>query len=404
MAEYKPNTSHKFAFTKRAIEALPAHDPASKSRDAEYADAECVGLHARVSKGGRKFFQHRYRHLGRKQCMSLGEFPAVSVQDARQRVAENKALLARDKDPVAERDKVRTELTFEQFATGHYLPHAMAHKLTWTDDRTQIERQLVPALGRLRLSAITPRDVELTHAREKERTSACTANHLLTTVKRMLNLAVKWGMLEKSPAAGVEKFNEGPLRERYLSKGDELPRFLKALDEEDDKLSVAAIRLLLYTGCRRKEVVSLTWVQVRLDEGRLHLPLTKNGGSRSVHLNAKARELLVDLLAKRDADEFTRRSEYVFPSRAGTKRGYIYDLRKPFARACKAAGINGFRVHDMRHTFATMAVSSGSDLFRVQHLLGHKDIASTLRYAHLAADDLKSATEGVSDLFELAAA
>lgn len=95
----------KFAFTKRSIEALPSHDPDSPSREAEYSDSECIGLKLRVSKNGRRFFQHRYRYLDRKKCMALGEFPHVTVQDARKRVGENKGLLARDIDPSEERER-----------------------------------------------------------------------------------------------------------------------------------------------------------------------------------------------------------------------------------------------------------------------------------------------------------
>jgi len=402
MRPYRPNCSRKFPFTKRAIEALPAHDPDSRSREMEYADAECTGLHLRVSKNGRRFFQHRYRFLGRKMCLSLGEFPAVTVQDARLRVAEHKALLARDKDPGVERGKIRADLTFEEFASKHYLPHAKAHKQTWADDKNQIEKRLNPVIGKLRLQAITPRDVAMVHAKEKDRTTACTANHLLTTLKRMLNLAVKWELLEKNPADAQDKFKEGPLRERYLSK-EELPKFLKALDEESDRLSVSAIRILLYTGCRREEILSMKWENVHLDEERIFLPKTKNGRSRTVHLNGRAKEVIQDLLTRKDQEDRTRGSEYVFPSRQGTKKGYIYDLRKPFEKACGAAGIENFRVHDLRHSFASMAVSSGADLYAVQRLLGHQDIAMTQRYAHLAADDLKKATEGVSDLLDKAA-
>lgn len=402
MRLYQPNTSRKFPFTKRAIEGLPPHDPASPSRETEYADAGCIGLHLRVSKNGRRFFQHRYRYLGRKMCLSLGEFPAVTVDEARQRVAGHKALLARDKDPAVERGKIRADLTFETFALEHYLPHAKAHKLTWDDDKNQIERRLNPVLGKLRLQAITPRDVAMVHAKEKERTSANTANHLLTTLKRMLNLAVKWGLLEKNPAGDQERFKEGPLRERYLSR-EEVPRFLKALAQEDDTLSKAALLLLLFTGCRRNEIASLTWEQVRLDEGRLYLPVTKNGRSRTVHLNAKASELLQELAARRDEEARTRESGYVFPSRKGTRKGYLYDLRKAFEKACRIAGVENFRIHDLRHTFASMAVSAGADLYAVQRLLGHQDIAMTQRYAHLAADDLKRATESVALLLDQAA-
>lgn len=399
MIQYRPQHSKKFPFTKRAIETLPAHDPASASREAEYADAECTGLHLRVSKNGRRFFQHRYRFFGRKRCINIGEFPAVSVQEARQRVAEHKASLARDKDPAEERAKARNELTFAEFATQHYLPYAKAHKKTWDDDVWKIEKVLNPAFGRLRLTSITPRDVELLHTKERNRTSAITANHLLSTLKRMLNLAVTWEYLEKNPAARQEKFKEPPHRERYLTK-DELPRFLKALDEDEDRLSVAALRLLLFTGCRRGEVLSLTWDNVRLDEDRIFLPLTKNGRSRTVHLNEKAKEVLTELQRRKDQEERTASSEYVFPSRQGTRKGHIFDLRKPFEKACIAAEIEKFRIHDLRHTFATIAAASGATLFEVKNLLGHQDIATTLRYTHALDAGLKKATAGVVTMFD----
>lgn len=389
--------SRKFPFTKRAIEALPAHDQDSPSREAEYADAECTGLHLRISKNGRRFFQHRYRIFGRKQCMALGEFPAVSLQEARQRVAENKILLARDKDPAQDRVKSRNDLTFAEFANQRYLPHAKDHKKTWDDDVWKIEKVLNPALGKLRLSCITQRDVAQLHAREKARTSATSANHVLSTLKRMLNLAVKWELIEKNPAGGQEKFKEPAQRERYLSE-EEIPRFREALESDDDGLSVAAIRLLLFTGCRRSEVVSLRWEQVRLEEGRFLLRDTKNGRSRSVHLNTTAKGVLEDLAVKRSLEARTRESEYVFPSRQGTRRGHLFDLRKPFERACEAAEIENFRVHDLRHTFASVAVRSGASLFDVQKLLGHQDIAMTQRYAHLADECLKKATESVSTM------
>ena len=381
----RQSTPHprRFPFSKRTIEALPAHDPGAASREAEYTDSECVGLHLRVSKAGRKFFQHRYRHLGRKKCMTMGEFPHVSLQDARQRVSEHKALLARDIDPGDERTQKRNDLTFADFAKEFYLPHATMHKKTWQEDVYKIDRRIDPALGKLRLSTITARDLSTFHAKVKEATSATTANHHLTLVKRMLSLAVKWGLLEKNPAAGLDRFKEPPHRERYLTK-EELPRFLKALDEQEGRrLSVAALRLLLFTGCRKSEILSLEWWQVKLDEGRIFLSKTKTNRPRSVLLNAKAREVLEELTARRDEEDRTRASEFVFPSRAGTKRGHINDLRKPFEVVCEAAGIEGLRVHDARHSFATLAILGGASLYDVQKLLGHSDIAMTQRYAHI---------------------
>lgn len=100
--------SRKFPFTKKAIEALPAHEPNSTSRAAECSDSETIGLKLWVSKNGRRFFQHRYLFLSRKRCLSLGEFPHVTIQNARKRVSENKGLLARDIDPSEERHQKRT--------------------------------------------------------------------------------------------------------------------------------------------------------------------------------------------------------------------------------------------------------------------------------------------------------
>lgn len=399
MPTSKQKQSKKFPFTKRALDGLPVHDQDSPSREAEYADAECTGLHLRVSKNGRRFFQHRYRFIGKKRCMALGEFPAVSVQDARQRVAENKALLARDRDPAGERDKARNDLTFAEYARQYYLPHARETKKTWDDDVWKVEKILVPALGKQRLSGITSRDVAVLCSKEKQRTSATTANHLLTTVKRMLNLAVRWELLDRNPASGQEKFKEPPPRERYLSR-EEVPRFMAALDSFDDRLSAAAIRLLMYTGCRRGEIVSLRWAQVRLDEERILLTETKNGSSRTVHLNSKALAVLRELEVARHDSIRTAESEHVFPSREKARKEHLFDLRKTFAAVCREAGIENFRLHDLRHTFASMAVMSGASLYDVQKLLGHKDIAMTQRYAHLSDEGLKRATAGVASLLD----
>jgi integrase len=303
--------------------------------------------------------------------------------------------LARDVDPADERSQKRSDLTFAEFARDYYLPHATMHKKTWQEDVWKLDSRVLPSMGDLRLSSITVRDVTALHAHVKEKTTATTANHYLTLVRRMLNLAVKWGLLEKNPASCLEKFKEPPHRERYLTK-DELPRFLKALDQMEDRLSTAAIRLLLFTGCRKGEVLSLRWEQV--EERRIYLPMTKNGQSRSVLLNAKAKEVLESLRSQRK--EGAPETDFVFPSRNGAAKGHIHDLRKPFDRVCEAAGIDGLRVHDLRHSFATIAVMSGASLYDVQKLLGHTDIAMTQRYAHMVDDSLQRATDNVSQVIE----
>jgi integrase len=218
----------------------------------------------------------------------------------------------------------------------------------------------------------------------------------------MLNLAVRWELLEKNPATHQEKFKEGPLRERYLTK-EELPRFLKALDEHEDRLSAAAMKLLLFTGCRREEILSLHWDNFREDEQCIFLRKTKNGESRTVHLNERAMAVLNELKERKELEPRTRDSTYIFPSRDGANRPYIFDIRKSFARVCKSASISNFRLHDIRHTHASILAQSNVSLLTISKLLGHKSPDITNRYAHFASDDLKQATDKVSKVIDQAA-
>jgi len=393
----------KISFSNKVVKELQPPNSNSSSKEVEYSDIT-VGLKLRIAKNSRRFFMHRYHFNKRKFCINIGEFPAVSVEDARQMVNDYKLLIARNINPAFEKNKVKSDLTFAQFCPM-YLEFARHRLKSYQDQKYRIDHfmTLYPAFAKTPLAALSIKDIALLHIREKERTSASNANHLFSLVRSMLNVAVNWELIGKNPCTGVSKFHEGPLRERYLSR-EELPRFLKALSQEDDTLSKAAILLLLYTGCRRNEIVSMKWDQVRLDEGRLYLPVTKNGKSRAVLLNQKASEVLQDLACRKDDTERTRKSDYVFPSREGTKKGYLYDLRKTLMNVCEIAEIKNFRCHDLRHTFASLAVSSGADLYAVQRLLGHSDISMTQRYAHLANHDLRIATQGVSGLIDQIAA
>lgn len=399
LGNMKRRECRKFPFTKRVIESLPPHDPESRSHGTEYSDAECIGLRLIVGPTGRKHFLHRYTYMGRARSMALGEWPAVSHQDARQRVNENKAMLARDLDPADERNKLRAVPTFSEFALEQYLPHARQRKKTHQEDQWKIERALIPAFGNLKLNAITTNDIRTLHSREKERTSGVTANHMLRLLCRMLNLACAWGLLEKNPASGVEKFPEAK-RERYLNPS-ELKRFVEALDQMEDTPAFAAIRLLLYAGARREEILALRWERVDFDEGTFLIPNPKNKRPDTKRMNVKTRPILEALWAQRQAEG--GQSPYVFPSRAGAKKAHLYDLRKPFERVLEVAGITNFRIHDMRHTFATYAARV-SNLQAVGGLLNHKDVASTQRYAHLMDDTLQKASDAAVREMEKACA
>ena len=377
----------KFNFTKTFIDNLPAHKKKAKSREAEYSDQQVIGLRILVSKNGRKFFHLRYRFKKRKRVISIGEFPAVTVQQARQRAYEYKNQLSNGLDPLIERNKQSNDLTFKEFAEMEYIPHAKADKVSWADDVSKLENHMYPAFGHLPLSSITTRDMQKYQTKIKLRNSPSTSNRHMTVLIRMFNLAVQWQFLEKSPCNGSIKKYKEPKRERYLNN-DEIKRFLSALDEANQSsVSVHVIRMLLFSGLRTGEVTKMKWENINLATCTLNLPETKSGESRSVVLNQLAMNTLKEMLNFKIND-------YVFPGKG--PKGHIISPRRVFLKIKEKAGIDGICAHSLRHTFASICVSSGENLYSVQKLLGHHSSQMTQRYAHLGDKELKTATESVA--------
>ena len=387
-------SGRRFRFTHALLDALPPHDPESPSREMEYTDAEVVGLRLLVSKSGRKFFYLRYTIDRRKGAVRIGEFPSVSLKDARTRAHELKARVAKGEDPRADRQQRAQMPTVEEFAMGDYLPFAKEHKKSWRDDQVRLEKEILPRFGKCRLDALTTRDVQAMHVQLKATHAPATANRYLSLVQRLFSLANQWGVMEKNPARFVKKYRENNARERYLSK-DEVGRFLRALDTLENRSIAAGLRFLLFTGLRKNEAFKLEWKHVKPDEGTIFLAKTKSGKTRTVILNALARQVIEEMWEMRRDD-----SPWVFP---GKHRGKpVVNPQKPFEDACRRAGIEGLRIHDLRHSFASLAINSGASLYDVQQLLGHASSQMTQRYAHLEDASIRRATEQVARQIGLA--
>ena len=131
--------------------------------------------------------------------------------------------------------------------------------------------------------------------------------------------------------------------------------------------------------------------------------MTKNGHSRSVLLNPKAKAVLDGLRERKEMTPLTRDSRFVSPARDGASLGHLRDLHVSFEKVCEAANIDGLRIHDLRQSFATIAVMRGASLYDVQKLLGHADIGMTQRYAHMVDDSLQRATDNLSQAISKAA-
>jgi integrase len=216
------------------------------------------------------------------------------------------------------------------------------------------------------------------------------ANRVLALLSKMMNLAEKWGLRPdgSNPCRHVDKYGETK-RERFLS-ADELARLGDVLAEAERTATelpgaIAAVRLLALTGCRVSEIVTLRWQDVDLAAACLRLPDSKTG-AKTVHLNAPALAVLAAI--ERDPG-----SPWVI--RGGKPGARLINLQKPWRRIRANAGLENVRLHDLRHSHASVAVGLGEGLPMIGKLLGHSTVATTARYAHLAADPVKAATERV---------
>ena len=217
--------------------------------------------------------------------------------------------------------------------------------------------------------------------------SPSTANRHLALLSMMFNVAIQWDILDRSPTKGVKKFKEDNQKQRFLSP-DEIGRLYQAMEAEDNKVAVNALKLLLLTGCRREEILKLKWEDVSLESGTIFLPDSKTG-SRYVQLNAAAVELLMGI---------DRVGKFVFPGHRDGKNKPLNNPRKCFTRVLTAAGIEHIRLHDLRHTHASILVNQGASLFVVQKALGHSNPITSQRYSHLSDKTLRDASETVSAL------
>jgi integrase len=213
------------------------------------------------------------------------------------------------------------------------------------------------------------------------------AKRLLAVLSKMFSLAMRWGWRPDNPAQGIERFPERKW-ERFLSQ-EELGRLASVLEESErtggESLEVvAAIRLLVFTGCRVGEILNLRWENVDFERGLLRLADSKTG-ERAVPLNAPALKVISKLPRVG--------LPWMIQGRGG--RGPLVNLTKAWYRIRARAGLDELRLHDLRHSFASVGAGAGLGLPIIGKLLGHNEAATTQRYAHLSDDPLRQASEAI---------
>jgi integrase len=364
-------------------------------------DKEVRGFGVRVTMAGVKAFILNYSLAGRERRYTIGRYPEWSATAARDEAIELHGKIRAGKDPLQQRDVARAEHTVAELAKEFLEQHARQHKRPAPahNDGLLLKNHILPALGDHRISAVTSRQIE--DLKLSLRSTPYAANRVLSLLSAMFSFdhgklkkcrCVGWKTRLDNPVEGVPLFPEvkrdTPLNEEQLQR---LENALQSYSEQD---AANAVRLLILTGARSKEIINAEWPMIDLKRGRWKKPasMTKEGKEENVPINEAALVILRRMAATAAGERF------LFPGRTGEKPRV--SLNNCWRAVCKAAGLstpreipgkrgknlvrwkNNFRIHDLRHTYASFLANMGHSLDQIGALLGHHSPQTTQRYAH----------------------
>jgi integrase len=415
---FRHNRAMPMAILKLTAANLPKSTSPPDKGVNEIWDEHCRGLCLLVRASGKATWTYRYRPRGggARRRVRLGEYPSIGLAEARKRADRQRGKVADGDDPQGETNAKRLAPTLsvliDRYLDEAVTPHKKAATLAVY--KIYLRKKIEPALGSRKAAQITRNDVAALHRKLGAETPV-SANRALVALSGVFTYAGKCGLVPErfNPARGIDKFKEEG-RERYLST-DELARLGTALrlaeseglawpeatprsskherkpENRKTQLSahvVAAFLLLLFTGCRLREILHLRWSEVDFERGLLLLPDSKTG-RKAVVLNAPALQVLTDL---------QRIGEFVIlGDNPGKPRA---DLKKPWDLIRQYADLEDVRIHDLRHTHASIGAGAGLGLPIIGKLLGHRHSETTAKYAHLDNDPLRKASNRIGSEIE----
>lgn len=371
-------------------------------------DSLVSGFGLRVSPGGRKSFILQYRFRRRTRRLTLGAYGTMTLDQARSRAVKSLALVQDGTDPAYEKQADKTAPDMNDLCDRFWEEHVQVRlkPRTAAGYKRVLDKFIRPALGEVLVRDIKRADIADLHHRMRR--TPYDANRMLEVISKMFNLAEMWGWRDEhsNPRRHIAKYPERK-RERYLTR-EELQRLLSTLDyaegildgrilegREDQtplivhRSAINAFRLLAFTGCRLMEIQTLKWKYIDREHRILRLPDTKTG-ARAVPVSQHVIDLLTTIWNHPDTPQ---ENEFVI---YGTlPLAHLTDLQSPWRRIRKAAVLEDVRIHDLRHSFASYAVSAGHSLPMIGKLLGHTQVQTTARYAHLMTDPMHKAADDI---------
>lgn len=420
----------KFNFTKDKLDNLPI----PQGRET-YQDAKVAGLVIRISRTGSKSFSFFRRVKGGDPIrVTLGKYPLISIENARLEAAKLNLSVESRNNPSTIRKAIKVEPTFKEFFNQYLERHSKPNKRTWNEDIQKYQKYLEKPLGKLKISAISRKEISDIHSQISLAGNPTTANRVLALVSSIFGRAIEWNVLDKNPAIGIKR-NREIKRDRFI-QSNELPLFFTALRAEENETIRDIFLISLLTGARRENVISMKWEDISFERAEWFIKRTKNGESQTVTLSPEALEVL-------DNRKPNKIAKYVFEGSG--KKGHFINPNKGWSRLkarAKAIGlvqalasksdwtseqtnkaikealaspkdtienyfqiaaskgispeqfsIDNLRIHDLRRTLGSWQAKAGASLVMIGKSLNHKSVQTTSIYAHLDKEPVRASIE-----------
>lgn len=351
-------------------------------------DAEVRGFGVRITPSGVRSFILQYRtKIGDQGKLVLGRYPTMTVDTARKIAMEHRVSIDKGGNPSRERQQLRAAPTLADYATIYCDVYGLQQPLrpnTIKAARRILNLYAVPKYGRRKIADVVSSDVRAMVADARAGSGNAQANRLLAVLSKIFNLAIEADARATNPCKAVKKGPEGQ-RSDYLMP-EQVRQLLAACDASEDRSGACAVKLLLFTGARLREVLHAEWSQFDLAKGYWTKPSSHTKQKREHRL-----ALAPESIAVLQELQGLREGQYLFPGRSGV--GPRHDLKRPWEALLKAAEIGHFRLHDLRRTTASFMISTQSDIATVGKALGHTQAQTTKRYADLFTNVQREGTE-----------
>lgn len=376
-------------------------------------DTDIRGLAARIQPSGNRAFTLDYRFAGRQRRMSIGRWPEWSVTAARERAKELRRMIDEGQDPLAAKEELREAPRISDMIDRYVREHLPKLSPTNAGDQiSMLKKMLDPAWGNRLVTDITKSDVATfldfvaegrprpcklkpnNRARklQGQKPTPIRANRMGEVLRKMFTLAMEWEWRADNPAQGFHRRIENA-RERFLSP-EELVRLAATLDAATDQRAASIIRMCMLTGARVGEVRTARFEQFNLDYAIWSKPAATTK-QRKIHRVPISQD--VAAIVRQRQLVVPDGNPWLFPG--DTVGQPVKEIRRFWVNVQREADLHDVRIHDLRHTFASLLVSGGASLEIIGRLLGHTQMQTTQRYAHLMDSPLRAGVDSVASIF-----